>query len=62
MTATEWDKSSMDPTNWWMTEKFDGMRLFWNGSHFFTRQGRKVSVPDFLRNSMPNYSLDGELW
>jgi hypothetical protein len=60
MTATEWENSN--PTGWWMTEKFDGMRLFWDGSQFFTRQGNKVKAPEFITKEMPNIALDGELW
>lgn len=61
MTATEW-KEEMDPTGWWITEKYDGMRLYWSGSAFFTRQGRRVNVPEFIKRQMPSIALDGELW
>jgi DNA ligase-1 len=62
MTSTEWESSSMNPTGWWMTEKYDGMRLYWNGIEFFSRQGNKVKVPDFITKQMPKIALDGELW
>jgi DNA ligase-1 len=62
MNATLWDKESMDPTGWYMSEKYDGMRMYWNGSQFFTRQGNLIRVPDFLRNKLPSVALDGELW
>jgi DNA ligase-1 len=45
-----------------MTEKYDGVRLFWDGSCFFTRQGKKLKFPDFMTNQMPKIALDGELW
>jgi DNA ligase-1 len=45
-----------------MTEKFDGVRLFWNGTAFFTRQGKKVLVPESLTSQLPGIALDGELW
>jgi DNA ligase-1 len=61
MTATEWN-DSMDPTGWYMTEKYDGMRLYWNGSQFFTRQGTRVPVPESVASQMPSIALDGELW
>jgi DNA ligase-1 len=60
MTATEWEPA-LNPKGWLMTEKFDGMRLFWNGSEFFTRNG-KIKVPGFFSRQLPNVSLDGELW
>ena len=62
MLATEWDENTMDPTGWTMTEKYDGMRLYWNGSDFYSRQGNKVKVPEFIKSKMPKISLDGELW
>jgi DNA ligase-1 len=60
MTATLWENS--DPTGWWMTEKYDGMRLYWTGSHFLTRQGNKVKIPESLTIRLPTTPIDGELW
>ena len=45
-----------------MTEKYDGVRLYWNGSHFYTRQGKKQKVPESISSQLPNVMLDGELW
>jgi ATP-dependent DNA ligase len=53
---------SEDPTGWWMTEKYDGVRLYWNRSGFYTRQGKKVIVPEKMTREMPDVELDGELW
>jgi ATP-dependent DNA ligase len=61
MTSTVWE-DSQNPTGWYMSEKYDGMRLYWNGSEFLTRQGRKVHVPEFITSQMPQVALDGELW
>jgi ATP-dependent DNA ligase len=62
MTSTEWDYESMDPTGWYMTEKYDGARLYWNGTEFYTRPGRKIKVPEFISSQLPYVKLDGELW
>jgi DNA ligase-1 len=62
LTATLWDEATMDPTGWYMTEKYDGVRLYWNGSDFYSRQGKKVKVPEYWVSQMPNVALDGELW
>jgi DNA ligase-1 len=62
MTATEWDNKYMNPTGWYMTEKYDGARLYWNGSQFCSRQGNVVKVPESIITKMPKVSLDGELW
>jgi ATP-dependent DNA ligase len=45
-----------------MAEKYDGVRLFWDGYAFFTRQFRKVKVPQFITAKMPNFAVDCELW
>jgi DNA ligase-1 len=62
MTSTLWDSSSMDPTGWWMTEKYDGIRLFWDGTQFYTRLGNIVKAPEFITKQLPKVALDGELW
>jgi DNA ligase-1 len=61
MTSTVWEEGT-DPTGWWMSEKYDGVRLFWNGSAFYTRQGKKLRLPLSITSQMPNIALDGELW
>ena len=45
-----------------MTEKFDGIRVLWNGTRFFTRKGNSIKCPDFILNMMPPFALDGEFW
>jgi DNA ligase-1 len=62
MTATEWDSATMEPTGWFMTEKFDGMRLYWNGSSLYTRNGTKVKAPESITSQLPDVALDGEIW
>ena len=53
----------VDPTGWWMSEKFDGYRAVWNGHYFVSRSGRRFSVPSWFSAMMPpDISLDGELW
>jgi DNA ligase-1 len=52
-------KRSIDPVNWWASEKFDGYRAIWNGKSFVSRNGK----PDWFRNLMPHgVALDGEFW
>jgi DNA ligase-1 len=61
MASTLWE-DAMNPSGWWMTEKYDGMRLYWDGSQFWTRQGKKVKVPESVARQLPPVPLDGELW
>ena len=62
MTATVWDSATMEPTGWYMTEKYDGMRLLWTGSTFYSRTGEIVKVPESITSKLPSIPLDGELW
>lgn len=60
--AQTWDES-VDPTGWWMSEKLDGVRCYWNGSKFLSRNGNPFFAPKFFIEKLPKtVSLDGELW
>ncbi|CAF3707369.1 unnamed protein product [Rotaria sp. Silwood1] len=59
--AETWSED-VDPTGWWMSEKLDGVRAYWNGSNFYSRQGNLFHVPDFFKVSLPKVPLDGEIW
>lgn len=61
MLATVWDTSA-DPTGWWMSEKFDGVRGYWDGTRMLTRQGEAIAIPEALAAALPDFALDGELW
>jgi len=60
--ANVWD-SSIDPTGWWMSEKYDGLRGYWDGHKLWTRQGNLIHAPDYFLTELPrDIALDGELW
>jgi DNA ligase 1 len=60
--ANVW-KPSIDPTGWWMSEKYDGLRGYWDGQKLWTRNGNLIHAPDFfLAELPPGVPLDGELW
>ena len=40
--------------NWYLSEKFDGLRAFWNGREFFSRNGNKFTSPEFFTKDFPN--------
>ena len=47
---------------WWMSEKLDGIRAFWNGKKFFSRTGKEITPPKAFLDRMPKgIILDGEL-
>lgn len=49
-------------TGWYMSEKFDGVRAYWDGKHLISRNGNIFSAPKFFVNNFPDFELDGELW
>ncbi|KDN42082.1 DNA ligase/mRNA capping enzyme [Tilletiaria anomala UBC 951] len=52
-----------DPQGWWMSEKLDGLRAYWDGENMISRRGMVWFVPDHFREKLPkNLLLDGELW
>lgn len=60
--AKVWD-ASIDPTGWWMSEKYDGLRSYWDGQQLWSRKGKAIHAPDyFLAELPPDVVLDGELW
>lgn len=61
MLATKWQPHD-DPTDWWMSEKYDGVRGYWNGKQMLTRGGEIIVLPTALRAALPTFPLDGELW
>jgi len=59
--AKKWEEK-VDPTGWWMSEKLDGVRAYWSGSAFYSRNGNQFMAPDFFTADLPKKPLDGELW
>lgn len=59
--ANPWD-GELDPAGWWLSEKADGVRAFWDGEAFISRQGNKFYAPSWFTANLPKHPLDGELW
>ncbi|MBS0204974.1 MAG: DNA ligase [Planctomycetes bacterium] len=59
--AESWD-GVVDVTDWWISEKLDGVRAYWDGSQFLSRLGNLYSAPAWFTAGLPNEPLDGELW
>ena len=49
-------------TSWYMSEKLDGVRAYWDGKHLISRGGKVFQVPKFFTKDFPNFEVDGELW
>jgi DNA ligase-1 len=59
--AETW-QNDVDLTGWWMSEKLDGVRAYWDGKQFISRQGNLYHAPDWFLEGLPDVPLDGELW
>lgn len=59
--AHTWE-NYVDLAGWWVSEKLDGVRAFWDGRQFLSRQGNVFHAPDWFVEGLPNKPLDGELW
>ncbi|HVI01102.1 MAG TPA: DNA ligase [Enhygromyxa sp.] len=51
-----------DPTGWWLSEKLDGVRAYWDGKQFLSRLGNAFLAPDWFIEGLPEFPLDGELF
>ena len=52
----------IDITNYWVSEKFDGVRGYWDGTQMMSRQGNIIQTPLWFVDALPKTPLDGELW
>lgn len=46
----------------WVSEKYDGVRGFWDGQRLLTRGGEVIHAPGWFTEGWPDQPMDGELW
>ena len=51
-----------DLAQWWVSEKLDGVRAYWDGRQLISRQGNRFAAPTWFTAGFPDAPLDGELW
>ena len=61
MLASEYQES-IELNQYLMSEKFDGVRAYWNGKQLLTRSGNQIPAPVWFTQGFPQIALDGELW
>lgn len=49
-------------SDYWVSEKLDGVRAYWDGRQLRFRSGNVVSAPAWFVEALPAIPLDGELW
>ena len=54
--------AGVDPNPYLVSEKFDGVRAFWDGQSLRFRSGLPIAAPDWFIAGLPKTPLDGDLW
>jgi len=47
---------------WYMSEKLDGIRGYWDGKQLLSKNGNPIYAPNYFTKNFPPFALDGELW
>lgn len=61
MLATVYE-AGVEVADYWVSEKLDGVRGYWDGEILRTRGGQHVNSPAWFTVGWPKVPLDGELW
>ncbi|MFN6970902.1 MAG: DNA ligase [Rheinheimera sp.] len=48
--------------HYWISEKLDGVRAYWDGQQLISRGGERIAAPAWFTKDFPKTALDGELW
>jgi DNA ligase 1 len=48
--------------DYWVSEKYDGVRGYWDGEKLQTRGGQAINAPAWFTANWPKTPMDGELW
>lgn len=52
----------LDLGAYWVSEKYDGVRGYWDGRQLWSRGGERLHPPDWFTEGWPGEPMDGELW
>ena len=55
-------RPGMRLADYWVSEKYDGVRGYWDGHTLRTRGGETVAAPAWFTANWPDKPMDGELW
>ena len=48
--------------HYWISEKLDGVRGYWDGKTLLTKNGNPLNPPEWFTANWPDTPVDGELW
>ena len=52
----------LDLSVYWLSEKYDGVRGYWDGKRLWSRGGEPLNPPAWFTEGWPEIPMDGELW
>ena len=55
-------REGVDLDRYWVSEKLDGVRAYWDGERLLSRKGNRINAPPWFVEHYPRVPLDGELW
>lgn len=55
-----WDQLNF--SDYYASEKLDGVRGYWDGERLYTRRGNPIDAPKWFTAPLGEVPLDGELW
>ncbi|WP_305805463.1 DNA ligase [Stenotrophomonas sp. YIM B06876] len=61
MLANSW-REGPEVSQYWVSEKLDGVRARWDGKVLWSRAGNRIDAPAWFVAGWPPMELDGELW
>ena len=62
MLANTYDADTVALSDYWISEKYDGVRAWWTGFELLTRTGSRIQAPAWFTAGWPVAPMDGELW
>ena len=60
--ANDYEDADVELSGYWVSEKYDGVRAYWDGTQLLTRSGNVIHAPAWFTAKWPSTPLDGELW
>ena len=55
-------KEPVEVSEYFISEKLDGIRARWTGEKLVTRNGNRIYAPDWFTAGWPDTVMEGELW
>ena len=62
MLLKTYKKVDFQQGQWVWSEKYDGVRAYWDGQHLLSRSGKIYFAPEWFIKQLPPFLIDGELW